>query len=76
MIVTVPLVECLLFIGLIAELFWFGNQVVNLEVLWGFPGSSTSKESACSAGDPDLISGWEDPLEKGQGYLLQYYDQY
>ena len=25
MIVTVPLVDCLLFIGLIAELFWFGN---------------------------------------------------
>ena len=33
----------------------------------GFPGSSDSKESAFSAGDPGLIlgSGREDPLEKG-----------
>ena len=29
-----------------------------------FPGGSDSKESACSAGDPGSISGWEDPLEK------------
>ena len=29
-----------------------------------FPGSSTGKESACNAGDPGLISGFEDPLEK------------
>ena len=30
----------------------------------GFPGGSDSKESACNAGDPGLIPGWEDPLEK------------
>ena len=24
---------------------------------WGFPGASEGKESACSAGDPGLISG-------------------
>ena len=30
----------------------------------GFPCSSVSKESACSAGDPGSILGWEDPLEK------------
>ena len=30
----------------------------------GFPRSSVSNESACSAGDPDSIPGWEDPLEK------------
>ena len=29
----------------------------------GFPGSSDSKESACSEGDLDLISGF-DPLKK------------
>jgi len=29
-----------------------------------FPDSSVGKESACSAGDPDLIPE-EDPLEKG-----------
>ena len=31
----------------------------------GFPGGSDSKESACNAGDPGLILGQEDPLEKG-----------
>ena len=30
-----------------------------------FPHSSVGKESACNAGDPDLISGLEDLLEKG-----------
>ena len=30
----------------------------------GFRDGSDSKESACSVGDQDLISGWEDPLEK------------
>ena len=29
------------------------------------PGGSDSKESACNAGDPGYIPGWEDPLEKG-----------
>ena len=31
----------------------------------GFPGHSNGKESAHNAGDPGLILGWEDPLEKG-----------
>jgi len=31
--------------------------------LWGFPGGSDSKESACNAGDPSTIPGWEDPLK-------------
>ena len=30
-----------------------------------YTGSSAGKESACNAGDPGLILGWEDPLEKG-----------
>ena len=30
----------------------------------GFPGGSDSKESACNAGDPGLILGWEDTLGK------------
>ena len=29
------------------------------------PWCSDSKESACNAGDPGSISGWEDPQEKG-----------
>ena len=36
----------------------------------GFPGGSDGKESAYSAGDPGLIPGSEDPLEKGNP--LQY----
>ena len=32
---------------------------------FGFPVSSAGKESACNAGDPGLIPGQEDPLEKG-----------
>ena len=33
-------------------------------ILPGFPGSSVGKKSTCSAGDPSLIPGWEDPLEE------------
>ena len=32
----------------------------------GFSGGSDGKESSCSAGDPDLIPGSGDPLEKGR----------
>ena len=32
----------------------------------GFPDSSVGKESACHAGDPRSIPGWENPLEEGQ----------
>ena len=38
----------------------------------GFPDSSVGKESACSVGDPGLISGLERPTGKGIGYPLQY----
>ena len=31
----------------------------------GFHGSSDGKDSACNVGDPGLIPGQEDPLEKG-----------
>ena len=31
----------------------------------GFSGGSGDKASACNAGDPGSIPGWEDPLEKG-----------
>ena len=30
-----------------------------------FPGGSDGKQSACNAGDPGLIPGQEDALEKG-----------
>ena len=31
----------------------------------GFPGGSDGKESACNAGDPGSLLGWEDLLEEG-----------
>ena len=37
-----------------------------------FPGGSDSKESTCSAGDPDWIPGLGRSPEKGNGNPLQY----
>ena len=38
----------------------------------GFPGGSTGKESACSAGDLGLIPGLGRSPGEGKGYPLQY----
>ena len=38
----------------------------------GFPGSSAGKESACNAGDPDLIPGLGRLPGEGIGYAVQY----
>ena len=38
----------------------------------GFCGGSDSKESACNAGDPGLISGLIRSSGEGNGYLIQY----
>ena len=38
----------------------------------GFPGGSAGKESACKAGDPNLISGPGRSPAEGVGYPLQY----
>ena len=46
--------------------------MVNGSVLLGFPGGSDGKESAYNAGDQVQSLGWEDPLEKGLAYPLQY----
>ena len=35
-------------------------------LFWGSPHSSAGKESACNAGDLDLIPGLGRPLEKGK----------
>ena len=40
----------------------------------GFPGSSASKESACSVGDPSSIPGLRRSPGEGNGYPLQYSD--
>ena len=38
----------------------------------GLPCSSADKESACNAGDPGLIPGWERSPGEGIGYPFQY----
>ena len=52
------------------------NQItqhfIKYENLWGFPGSSDSKESACNVGDPGSIPGSGRSLEEGNGNPLQY----
>ena len=40
--------------------------------IWGFPGSSDSKECVCNAGDPGSISGSGSATEEGNGNPLQY----
>ena len=40
-------------------------------VLWGFPGGSADKESACNAGDPNSIPGSGRSPAEGKGYSLQ-----
>ena len=44
-------------------LYFASLSVLSVKV--SLPGGSDSKESVYSAGDPDSIPGWEDPLEKG-----------
>ena len=39
----------------------------------GFPCGSAGKESACNAGDPDLIPGLGKSTGEGIGYPLQYF---
>ena len=63
---------------LVASLNWdFSGRAVdhhkfNIIVhILGFPAGSDVKKSACNAGDPGSILGWEDPLKK-DGSPLQY----
>ena len=41
-------------------------------VFFGFPGGSSSKETACNVGDLGSISGLGRSPGEGKGYLLQY----
>ena len=43
-----------------------------LREIWGFPGGSDGKESACNAGDPGLIPGSGRSAGERIGYPLQY----
>ena len=40
-------------------------QFVTVCSTMGFPDSSVGKEPTCNSGYSSLITGWEDPLEKG-----------
>ena len=40
-------------------------------MIWGFPGGSDGKESACNAGDPHSIAGSRRFPGEGNGYPLQ-----
>ena len=46
--------------------------VSNLEIIWGFPGSSAGKEFACHAGDPSSIPESGRSSGEGIGYPRQY----
>ena len=47
------------------------QQTVDLNVAWGFPGSSAGKKSACNAGDPGSICGFGRSPGEGIVYPLQ-----
>ena len=48
-------------------------QLVEIsQLLWVFPVSSYGRESACNAGDLDLIPGLGRSPGEGNGYSLQY----
>ena len=42
-----------------------------VDSVWGFPGSSDGKESACNAGDPGSIPGLERSPGERNGNLVQ-----
>ena len=43
-----------------------------LKYIWGFPGGSDGKESACNVGDPGSIPGSGRSPGEGNGSPLQY----
>ena len=45
------------------------------EEIWGFPGGSDGKKSACKAGDLDSVPGLGRSPVEGNGYPLQHSSQ-
>ena len=60
-----------------SELNWTSTIIAALftatRTYKGFPGGSDSKESACNAGDPDLIPGSDRSPGEGDDNTLQYF---
>ena len=48
------------------------HVMVGVVKIWGFPGSSDGKESACNAGDQSSIPGLGRSSGEGNGNPLQY----
>ena len=44
-----------------------------MNIMWGFPGGSEGKASACNAGHPGSIPGSGRSLGEGDGNPLQHY---
>ena len=62
--------SCTLLIGIQISTNLFGEKWRNI---WGFPGGSDHKESACNAGHPGSIPGsGRSPAERN-GYTCQYF---
>ena len=55
----------------VGKIHWRRDRL-STQVFLGFPCGSTGKESACSAGDLDSISGLGSSCGEGKGYPLQY----
>ena len=43
-----------------------------IDILWGFPGGSDGKESACNADSSGSIPGWDKSPGEGNGKPPQY----
>ena len=55
----------------VGKIHWRGDRPPT-PVFLGFPCGSAGKESACSAGDVDLIPRLERSPGEGKGYPLEY----
>ena len=68
---NLPAVQETQFDSWVGKIHWRRDRPPT-SVFLGFPYGSSSKESACKAGDMSLISGLGKSPEEGKGYPLQY----
>ena len=54
------------------QYLYFGIYLGSFTKAWGFPGGSDGEQSACSAGDTDLIPGLGRFPGEGNSNVLQY----
>ena len=70
--VTASGCACLLFLFQIKKnFFFFGPMACGI---WGFPGGTVCKETACNVGDLGSVPGWGRSPGERKGYPLQYSD--